>query len=263
MTSSDRPVPDSPGAHLRPIPAYEELTEKIRQRIEFGELPVGTRIPSEIALARDEQVSRSTVREALRTLEEAGVLQRTSPKILVVKSTGEDIAFKEFNRALERRSVRFRDVYEALLVLEPAMVRYATERATPDDIAALRRNVELQASSTHNPLAWNDASLLFHRQLAEMARNPALFVARASLSALLRPAVRSIYNAPTSVHRIYELNLAIADEIAAGDPEGAAYAARKGILHFGRSWTAAGNDLDDLVNQLPPDTVKYATNWDD
>lgn len=230
--------------------AYEVLAEKIRRRVETGALRPGTRVPSENALARDEAVSRSTVREALRKLEEWGVLERTSPRILVVRSAGEDIAFNEFNRALERRSVRFVDVYEALLILEPAIVRYAAERATSDDVALLRANVDRQEVAIDDADEWNEASLQFHRHLAEIARNPAIFVARASLGTLLRPAVRALYRAPDDIRRIWELNSAITDEIAVGDAEGAAYVARKAVLDFGRSWQACGHQFDELVNRL-------------
>lgn len=241
--------------------AYEVLADKIRRRVESGELMPGSRIPSENAIARDEAVSRSTVREALRKLEEWGVLERSSPRILVVRSAGEDIAFKEFNRALARRNVRFVDVYEALLLLEPAIVRYATERATAEDIAALRANISRQQACTDDPGAWHEASLLFHRQLAEVARNPALFLARASLGALLHPVVRMLYTTSEDVRRVYELNAAVADEVASGDHEGAAYAARKAVVGFGRAWRAAGHDLEELVIQLPAGSSGYAVGW--
>ena len=65
--------------------AYEQLAGQIRARILAGELAEGDRLPSELALAREAQVSRGTVREALRLLEEAGFVERASPRILVVR----------------------------------------------------------------------------------------------------------------------------------------------------------------------------------
>ena len=70
----------------------------IRQRIVSGELAEGDRIPSESALAKEAQVSRSTVREALRTLEESGLIERTSPKIMVVRRPSEERAYRELPR---------------------------------------------------------------------------------------------------------------------------------------------------------------------
>lgn len=62
------------GQPVRVTKAYEALATIIRERIVSGELADGDRIPSESTLAREAQVSRSTVREALRTLEEAGLV---------------------------------------------------------------------------------------------------------------------------------------------------------------------------------------------
>ena len=76
--------------------AYEQLAGQIRARILAGELAEGERLPSELALARDAQVSRGTVREALRLLEEAGFVERTSPRILVVRHPrGDEPAVRE------------------------------------------------------------------------------------------------------------------------------------------------------------------------
>ncbi|HEY4830107.1 MAG TPA: winged helix-turn-helix domain-containing protein, partial [Solirubrobacteraceae bacterium] len=64
---SKRPNGDSGG-----VRAYEQLADKIRASILAGDLREGQRIPSEAQLAGDAGVSRSTVREALRLLQESG-----------------------------------------------------------------------------------------------------------------------------------------------------------------------------------------------
>jgi GntR family transcriptional regulator len=57
---------------LRSVSVQDEL----KQRIDRGELPAGTRLPSEPELAAELQVSRATLREALRTMELEGLLRR-------------------------------------------------------------------------------------------------------------------------------------------------------------------------------------------
>ena len=59
-------------ARLRSVSVQDEL----RQRIDRGELPAGTRLPSEPELAAELQVSRATLREALRAMELEGLLRR-------------------------------------------------------------------------------------------------------------------------------------------------------------------------------------------
>ena len=81
--------------------AYEQLAGRIRGRILAGEIAPGARLPSELALAREAAVSRSTVREALRVLEETGFVERPSPRILVARRpAGDEPALREATRVL-------------------------------------------------------------------------------------------------------------------------------------------------------------------
>jgi GntR family transcriptional regulator len=64
------------GARARPRLLSVSVQDELRQRIDQGRLPAGSRLPSEPDLAVELQVSRATLREALRALEEEGLLRR-------------------------------------------------------------------------------------------------------------------------------------------------------------------------------------------
>jgi GntR family transcriptional regulator len=64
------------GARARPRLLSVTVQDELRQRIDQGRLPAGSRLPSEPDLAAELQVSRATLREALRALEEEGLLRR-------------------------------------------------------------------------------------------------------------------------------------------------------------------------------------------
>src|SRR5258705_4579184 len=101
---------DSNGRIVSPVRvarAYEQLSALLRERITSGDLRVGERLPSETSLAEQAGVSRSTVREALRTLQEARLIQRASPRVMVVALRTDDPAFRELRHALRRRNVTF------------------------------------------------------------------------------------------------------------------------------------------------------------
>src|SRR5581483_1166881 len=65
---------DVPSAET--VPAYRSVARSISARILNGELPVGSTLPSETTLAQAFGINRSTVREAIRVLEESGMLRR-------------------------------------------------------------------------------------------------------------------------------------------------------------------------------------------
>jgi GntR family transcriptional regulator len=64
------------GARARPRLRSISLQDELRQRIDQGRFPAGTRLPAEPDLAAELRVSRATLREALRALEEEGLLRR-------------------------------------------------------------------------------------------------------------------------------------------------------------------------------------------
>jgi DNA-binding FadR family transcriptional regulator len=75
-------------------------------------------------------VSRGTVREALRTLQEARLIERASSKVMVVRRQTDNDAFRELTHALHRRRVTFDHLHEALRTIEPELARLAAERPT-------------------------------------------------------------------------------------------------------------------------------------
>jgi DNA-binding FadR family transcriptional regulator len=216
--------------------AYEDLAAQLRQRILSGQLPEGVRIPPEAVLAREAQVSRSTVREALRTLQESGFLERSSPKVLVVRRPTDEGAHRELRRALRGGSVSFHNLYEALLILEPELTRLATQRATPEGIEALERNLREQAASFDDLDEWSRLDQEFHLTIADMSDNPALALARAPISELLMPVLRPFMTSRKLAERALEFHDRILEEIRGGDPEAAAMMTRKHINDFRIGW---------------------------
>ena len=58
-------------------------------------------------------------------LQEAGLIERASPRVMVVRRRTEDHAYRELQRALRRRNPTFHHLHEALLVLEPELAQLA------------------------------------------------------------------------------------------------------------------------------------------
>ena len=230
--------------------AYEELASMIRQRIVSGELGEGDRIPSESALAKEAQVSRSTVREALRTLEESGLIERTSPKIMVVRRPSEERAYRELHRALRRRNVTFHHLHEALLVLEPELTRLATSRADSAGIAQLEVNLQAQAASVGDFAEWNRLDQEFHLTIAEMSANPALVIARSPISDLLMPVLRRFVVSREHSERALDFHHRILEEIQARDPEAAALMVRKHVNEMRTGWERAGLNFDAEIGEF-------------
>jgi GntR family transcriptional repressor for pyruvate dehydrogenase complex len=230
--------------------AYEQLAGTIRASILSGELAEGQRLPSEARLADDAGVSRSTVREALRLLQESGFLERASPKILVVRGATETPAHRAMTHALQRRTVTFAALHEALMLLEPELARLAALRRDDEDLATLRRILDAQGAHLRDYAEWCRLDEAFHVAIAEASENAPLVLARSALGQVLVPTVAQFVTderaseAATAYHeRLYE-------QIRAGDPELAALIARRHVEDFRVAWEHSGLTYDRDISAL-------------
>ena len=91
-------------------PAYRKVASALLERISDRSLSAGDRLPSELELARQFGVNRSTVREAMRELESSGILRRQRGSKLMMVSRPEPAAIADgVSRALALHDVTIRD----------------------------------------------------------------------------------------------------------------------------------------------------------
>jgi DNA-binding FadR family transcriptional regulator len=151
---------------------YERVLNDILKKIENGELVVDERLPSERDLANEFKVSRGSLREALRILEELGYIQSTPSggRILIRNTTIEaerDMVYKQLERA------KIYDFLEVREWLDDVIVTLACERATPDDIKKIEEvYLKLAECYRSNSVVNTDAlGLQFHMSIAEVTHN--------------------------------------------------------------------------------------------
>jgi GntR family transcriptional repressor for pyruvate dehydrogenase complex len=108
------------------IPAYRSVARAISGRILNGTLPVGSALPSESALAQSLGINRSTVREAIRALEESGMLaRRPGGKRLFVTAPRYSKVASRMKAAMVLQEMSFLELWEAMLCIEPAVTAAA------------------------------------------------------------------------------------------------------------------------------------------
>ncbi|SDR32496.1 FadR/GntR family transcriptional regulator [Thermostaphylospora chromogena] len=155
---------------IRPSPLVEQAAQRLREQITEGHWPVGTRLPGETTLAKTLGVGRSTVREAIRTLAGAGLVQtRQGAGVFVVATE----PVEDWPTRLRRAAVA--DVYEVRMLVETQAARLAAERRTDADIAALRAALAgRRAAASGNDAAFVDADIALHTAIVAAAHNPVL-----------------------------------------------------------------------------------------
>ena len=189
--------------------AAESVFEDLRSAIESGELPIGVKLPPEAALAERYGVSRSVIREALRSSQTLGLTEtKTGSGTVVVSSHPSPPNYGKFSA---------RDLVEARPYIEVPAAGWAARRRSDAQLADLTRIVDEMEGET-DPARWVRLDTQFHLGIAQASGNAvfATIVAaiRGALSMQSRMLNASIPERRTASNREHRKVL---DAIATGD----------------------------------------------
>ena len=196
------------------------------------------------------QVVSEKMREAIRLLEQSGLLGRAGRKRLTVRLPTLESASRSISAALQMHRVTFKDLWEVSMGLEPLAARLAC--ATIDDThkLLLAKNLERTRAALDDDEELLEAEIEFHDLVAHATRNHALLLARQPLNQLFYPAYRPVIEGLKPGKRILESHQRIHDAILADDPDTAARWAEKHMLDFRRGILMAKLDFEGPVSPL-------------
>lgn len=180
---------------LRPRRAFEEICERIRDQLAAGALKPGDKLPAERELALQLGVGRNAVREALHTLEFAGIIElRKGVKGGAFIRQGDLGSMTQVMQDLMHLgSISLGELTEARLYIQDAVVRLASERATQADLDMLAANIDVteEVARSSDYLARIECSREFYRLLAVASHNAALCLIVDSLTDILMKYLRA------------------------------------------------------------------------
>jgi DNA-binding FadR family transcriptional regulator len=230
-------------------PAYRKVAAAIERKIVERSLRAGDALPAETVLAGQFGVNRSTVREALRELETHGLVgRRAGGKRLFVTQPKQERVASGVSRALALNGVTFLELWEAMMVIEPAAARYAAERRNDEELENLDRLVVAVAASRDGKTAV-PLVVEYFAAIARASHNQVLVTAQDPLNRLLAPTLsRMIDQVPQARARITSAQRRIAAAIRARHAVDAGEWMEKHIKDFKRGYELAGIELEYRVS---------------
>ncbi|KIC21247.1 FadR/GntR family transcriptional regulator [Leisingera sp. ANG-Vp] len=196
-----------------------QIAQAIKDSIIAGELDVGERLPSEAELADHFQVSRPTVREALKRLAAQSLIRSqrgASGGAFVNRLSFEDAYSQQITTStllLSMNAVSFDTACEARYALERACAPLSAERRSPDHLATMRAEIFRQGQPGLTDEAFCASDVAFHRALVDGAGNPVLSYQLAGAVEAMQPLMNMITFTARDRERIVELHGQIADAI--------------------------------------------------
>src|SRR4051794_4843957 len=161
--NSRQPLPTSARNVLAPKTG-ELIARNLRRLIIRGELQKGDALPPESELLEQFQVSRPTLREALRVLESEGFVEvrRGVHGGARVCLPTEQAAARQIGFLLQHRGTMLSDVYDARVIVEAPAAGLAAKRRTQSDLASLQALVEREGEVANDLAASLEAHHEFH-----------------------------------------------------------------------------------------------------
>jgi GntR family transcriptional repressor for pyruvate dehydrogenase complex len=169
---------------------HESIVQRFHALIREGSLEHGAKLPAERVLAEQLKVSRSSVREAIRTLELQGLVVSKHGSGTFINTQCLDavttLMTSNLGEGLGVGEAQLRDIFEVRHLLEPQLAALAAQRATPKDVERLAAILEEQQRQIMEGETGVDADTEFHFALATATHNTALVKVVSAVEDVLR-----------------------------------------------------------------------------
>ncbi len=151
--------------------AYESIVQQVLELIENGKLKQGDQLPSERELTEIFKVSRTTVREAIRTLESMKLLQSRQGNGTYVLASSEEDLVQPLAAALFNAKDDIRHIFYVRKIIEPHVAELAAENATAQEIEEMEEILRKQEVCIERGENIIETDSAFHNLMAGAAKN--------------------------------------------------------------------------------------------
>ena len=199
-----------------------QVEDILFQRIIIEQLYApGDKLPNEIKLSEELGVSRTTLREAVRSLISQGVLEIRRGTGTFISQDAE-LYNKDFDfKSLERIKIRMKDLYEMRLIFEPEAVYKASNRATEDEIAEIIRLGIYEKSVVQKVEERIEADQKFHQAIVRASHNEFMIKFFPMINKAIEVAVKSYPDKESLAKTTLQDHALIMDFLKTRDAEGA------------------------------------------
>ena len=227
----------------------EEIVSQVLKLVRDGTLKPGDRLPPERELAQQLNVSRASVREAMRLMDMQGlVIIRPGSGTFITEDTVEVIV-QAFSSLLSGPASAASDIFEMRLILEPQVVSLAAERTSDADVRRMEEILRQQEEDIANGGTGVEFDSEFHFAIAQATNNSALIAVTQAISDLLSQSRDSTLLSPERSNQSLESHRRILETIKNRQSKSAEVAMHQHIADIDRRVhnLSSHKDLEDRV----------------
>ena len=200
---------------------WEQVAEQLMTMLREKHLRPGDRLPPERELAAMMQVSRPSLREALRALSMMNVLEVRQGAGTFVTSLEPELLVEHLDFVLSLDDSSLLKLFEARKIVEIGIAGLAAQRITDEELAELEAGLERSQETLHHPADFLRADEQLHKAITQAARNPIMSRVIDSISRLLMVSRSRTVEITGVRERTVEDHRAIVAALKKRDPEAA------------------------------------------
>ncbi len=226
--------------------AADQVVRGIAEQIRTGALVDGQPLPPERELMDAFGISRTVVREAVRTLSSRGLIEALPRHRPVVRKPGYDAALDAVGSIVTHllgEPGGVRNLFDTRIMVEAALVRQAAKEAGREDIAALKTALEANEAAIADSELFYRTDNAFHGVLYQIPQNPVLPAIHRAYTTWLAPQWSRMPRLPARNRTNFEAHSAIFDAILMRDPDAAEERLRD---HLTRAWAQVRETFGDV-----------------
>lgn len=237
---------------------FEDAVAQIADRIRSGEIHPGEFLPSERRLASQLEVSRRTLREAIRVLVQAGVLEVKAGAAGGTYVRSDTIPAGLVAERTELRLNEVSDVLEARRLFEPQVAQLAALFAELDDFDAMERTIVHQREYAHDPPRQLNFDTRFHILMARASRNAVAVDVMRGILAKIEIVREMALRGPEDPEAAVEIHLRTLAALRSRDLSAVESVMDEHLAFLERRWTAQGGRLrlSQLSESLFPRAIR-------
>jgi GntR family transcriptional repressor for pyruvate dehydrogenase complex len=222
-------------SHAASTSLVNEAIGDITRRIRAEDLMPGDRLPSEAQLSKELNVSRTVVREAMRSLEAMRIVDLATGKRATVALIDHGAMALMIEHGLNTAQINIQQIYDVRRTIETRVTTLAALRRSDAEAAEILRIALSMREAAENPRLLMEADLAFHTALAQASCNPVFQLIVGAFRGITRqtwPVGWKSRTTPEGREAMLAIHETIARAVMAGDPAAATAAM---AVHFDES----------------------------
>lgn len=213
---------------------YELVADRLLDDVSRGVLRRGESLPPERVLAEQYDVGRSSIREALRMLESAGMIEAVGRGAFVVSPSGNPLN-QSLALLVSGKDGDVRELFEVRKILEAETAALAAERRTEDDVGRMKAALEEMRVGIGSRERYTAGDIQFHLAVVAASQNRMASHMMQAIRSVMRRTLASIYEIPGSPQRSSEQHAQILDAVVGGRGDEARDRMREHLLTVERA----------------------------